>query len=68
MIMSHDKILFECIKKCILDFQFVFDVLDLGDTRQVGEYRSWLLTVDHFKGSHASGSVVKCVVPPFKKW
>jgi hypothetical protein len=52
----------------ISDCKGVVYVLDLGDTGQVGKYKRWLLTINHFKERHVSDIVVRCVVPPFIEW
>jgi hypothetical protein len=64
-IICHDQILFEDMENGSSNCKGIVDVLEFGDTGQVGEYKRWILIVGHFKGSHAGGNMVRCVVPAF---
>jgi hypothetical protein len=63
--MIHEQIFFEGAENSLVKCKSVFNLLNLRDIRNVGDNQWWSFPIDYFKGGHASGGMVKYVVPPF---
>jgi hypothetical protein len=67
VVLVHDQIFIESIENVHAECNIVVNLLNLGDTWNVWENRWWVMSIDFFKMSHVSGSMIRDVVPPFSK-